>query len=83
MKPTFKELKVRLDSYLDHPKRKTPQRYSVLEEICLYNKDFTADDLYVFMREKGYKLSPASIYNILGLFLSINIITSLNQRKYC
>ncbi|MBA7553352.1 hypothetical protein ES705_45943 [subsurface metagenome] len=76
----MKQLKAEND-HLDNHGRKTSQRYSILEEIYLYKKDFTADDLYIFMRNKGYKISPANIYNTLNLFLSINIISYHAKRK--
>jgi len=47
--------------------RKTPERYSVLDELYLLPEDehIDVEGLFLKMRNKGYTISRATIYNTL------------------
>lgn len=47
--------------------RNTQERYLVLQRIAEFDKHFSADELYVWMNNKGDKISRATIYSTLDL----------------
>ena len=51
--------------------RKTPERYSVLDELYLLSEDehIDVEGLFLKMRNKGYTISRATIYNTLDLLV--------------
>ena len=51
--------------------RKTPERYSVLDELYLLPEDehIDVEGLFLKMRNKGYTISRATIYNTLDLLV--------------
>ena len=51
--------------------RKTPERYSVLDELYLLPEDehIDVEGLFLKMRNKGYAISRATIYNTLDLLV--------------
>jgi Fur family ferric uptake transcriptional regulator len=72
---SFEEAKEVLTAYLIKKKhRKTPERYALLEKIADYDGHFDAEQLYKAMVE-GYRVSLATVYNNLELFLDAGLIT--------
>lgn len=54
--------------------RRTPERERVLQEIFEIHGHFDVDELYLKLRQKGVKVSKASIYRALPLFIDCGLI---------
>lgn len=54
--------------------RKTPERFSILEEIYEFQGHFDIDILYELMKKNNYRVSRATIYNTLDLLQECNLI---------
>ncbi len=74
MTTTFDEAKAYLTDYLTQKKlSKTPARYKILEYIYSLEQPFNAEFLYENL-STNYRLSLATIYNTLAIFLDANLI---------
>jgi len=54
--------------------RNTPEREAIISEIFSYHDHFDVDELYLRLRQKGSKISKASIYRNIPLIMECGLI---------
>ena len=66
--------------------RQTPERFAVLEEVYATDDHLDADELYLRMKQKGSRVSRATVYNTLDLLIECDLVVrhqfGKNQAKY-
>lgn len=64
-----------LTSYLEENKRrKTPERYAILDAIYHINGHFTLEELGAKMEADNFRVSKATLYNAINLFMQIRLV---------
>jgi Fur family ferric uptake transcriptional regulator len=72
------ELQIFQDYIRQRGLRRTPERTLILEEILKVHAHFDVDQLYLQLRNKGTKVSKASIYRALPLFIDCGLIREVD-----
>ncbi len=66
--------------------RQTPERFMILDEIYATDDHVDADELYLRLKQKGNRVSRATVYNTLDLLLDCDLVGrhqfGKNQAKY-
>ena len=66
--------------------RQTPERFVVLDAIYATSDHIDADELYLRLKQKGDRVSRATVYNTLDLLLECDLVVrhqfGKNQAKY-
>lgn len=66
--------------------RQTPERYIVLEELYATDDHLDADELFLRLKQKGSRVSRATVYNTLELLIECDLVVrhqfGKNQAKY-
>ncbi|MBK7110640.1 MAG: transcriptional repressor [Chitinophagales bacterium] len=76
LKKQFDEVKNIFSAHLEtHGLRKTPERFSILEEIYSRTDHFDAESLFSHLLKKDHHISRATVYNTLELLLTCDLIT--------
>ena len=72
----FKEVNKIFTAYLENKGlRKTPERFVILKEVYSVNGHFDVDTLYIYMKNKKYPVSRATIYNTLDILVDCDLVT--------
>ncbi len=75
-KPLPNEVKQIFINYLEENKqRKTPERFTILEEVYNSADHFDAEELYLRMKANEYNVSRATVYNTLDLLVNCELVT--------
>lgn len=69
------EVKQIFSGYLERNSlRRTPERFTILEEIYRRSDHFEAETLFFDIKSKDYNISRATVYNTLELLVSCDLV---------
>ena len=76
------KVKQTLTNYLEENHfRKTPERFAILETIYKMDGHFTLEELGARMELENFRVSRATLYNAINLFLKLRIIVRHNFQQ--
>ena len=61
-----------------HRKRKTPERFAILDVILDLKRQFVADDVFETIKAQGFRVSRMTVYSTLDLLLQCGLIRRHN-----
>ena len=68
-----------LDQYLEsNLHRKTPERYAILDAVFSMRGHFTLEELGAALERKNFRVSRATLYNTIHLFLELRLVVRHN-----
>lgn len=69
------KVRVILDNYLEsNHHRKTPERYAILDAVYSLKGHFTLDDLGALLEKTHFRVSRATLYNTMHLFIELRLV---------
>lgn len=64
-----------LDQYLEtNNYRRTPERYAILDAVFSIKGHFSLDQLSEYIKNENFKVSRATLYNTLRLFIKLRLV---------
>ncbi len=78
----MQQVRITLTNYLEENKlRKTPERYAILDTIFKINGNFTLDELSEKMEREAFRVSRATLYNAIKLFIKLRLVVKHNFQQ--
>jgi Fur family ferric uptake transcriptional regulator len=79
---TLQRVRLTLTNYLEENKcRKTPERYAILDAIYNMNGHFTLEELSAKMEQEAFRVSRATLYNAIHLFIKLRLVVRHNFQQ--
>ena len=64
-----------LSDYLEmNHHRKTPERFAILDAVYTLQGHFTLEELSDYLEQKNFRVSRATLYNAMRLFLKLRLV---------
>ena len=77
---TNKVRKILTDYLEQNHKRKTPERYAILDTVYSMSGHFTLEELNEELEQQNFHVSKATLYNTMNLLLSFRLVVRHNLK---